>query len=140
MAYLKADLLTDGEPATKALAEEICKRVLKDRVELRVIIAPRYSSQTLGSVGKAQDLLARQVRTLRADLSAPQTAWLSTLSLPSAPQSPPSQKKPERLSHTLQVHLLLLRHHRCLLTSPHELATETLDLVSAREWSHARAT
>eukprot|EP00971_Amphidinium_carterae_P052156 1026888-Amphidinium_carterae.1 len=67
MAYLKADLLTDGEPATKALAEEIRKRVLKDGVELRVIIAPRYSSQTLGSVGKAQDLLARQVRTLRAD-------------------------------------------------------------------------
>eukprot|EP00971_Amphidinium_carterae_P236947 4702704-Amphidinium_carterae.1 len=40
MSYQKAELLTDGEPATQALAEEIRKRVLKDGVALRVIIAP----------------------------------------------------------------------------------------------------
>eukprot|EP00971_Amphidinium_carterae_P203550 4039581-Amphidinium_carterae.1 len=66
MSYMAAEILTDGEPAVIALAEAIKSKVAKYGIRLTVINAPRYSPQTLGSVGKMQDLLGRQMRVLRA--------------------------------------------------------------------------
>eukprot|EP00971_Amphidinium_carterae_P345847 6487010-Amphidinium_carterae.1 len=67
-AYLEAELLTDGEPAIKALGEQVRVRCLKQlSIRLQLIVAPRYSSQTLGSVGAMQNVCAKQLRCLRGD-------------------------------------------------------------------------
>lgn len=67
MAYQEAELRIDGEPASLVLAEEIKSRVKPSGINLTIKCAPRYSSASLGAVGKAQDMCARQVRTIKTD-------------------------------------------------------------------------
>ena len=66
-AYQKAEMRTDGEPSTLALANQIKAKSKAEGIDLTVTATPRYSSASLGAVGKAQDLCARQVRTLRTN-------------------------------------------------------------------------
>ena len=68
MAYKSAEILTDGEPSVVALAAEVIRICKSFDIVLQQKVAPRYCSATLGSVGKAQDLAARQVRATRRDL------------------------------------------------------------------------
>eukprot|EP00971_Amphidinium_carterae_P333769 6468679-Amphidinium_carterae.1 len=65
-AYLEAELLTDGEPAVKALAEEVKRNMNKHGVRLTLLVAPRFSSQTLGTVGALQGICAKQLRALKS--------------------------------------------------------------------------
>ena len=51
-----------------ALPAEVIRICKAGDIAIVQNVAPRYSSATLGSVGRMQDLSARQVRTMRADL------------------------------------------------------------------------
>ena len=59
MAYAKAVLKFDPEPALKLLADNIALRASADGIQLKVATAPRISSQSIGVVGRAQDAVAR---------------------------------------------------------------------------------
>ena len=68
MAYAKAVLKVDPEPALKLLADKIAVRASAEGVQLKVETAPRFSSQSIGAVGRAQDAVEGQIRCLRLEL------------------------------------------------------------------------
>ena len=68
MAYAKAVLKVDPEPALKLLADKIAVRASADGIQLKVGTAPRFSSQCIGAVGQAQDAVEGQIRCLRLEL------------------------------------------------------------------------
>ena len=68
MAYAKAVLKVDPEPALKLLADKIAVRASADGIRLKVETAPRFSSQSIGAVGRAQDAVEGQIRCLRLEL------------------------------------------------------------------------
>ena len=49
----------DPEPALRSLAEKIAVRASADGIQLKVEKAPRFSSQSIGAVGRAQDAVGR---------------------------------------------------------------------------------
>ena len=55
MAYARAVLKVDSEPALKLLADKIALRASADGIQLKVETAPRFSSQIIGAVGRVQD-------------------------------------------------------------------------------------
>ena len=63
-------LRTDGELAITALAALIRTRRARNGFETLVQKGPRYSSQSLGTIGAAQRLFLGQLRTLRADIES----------------------------------------------------------------------
>lgn len=52
MAYLEAELRTDGVPAIIAFGEEVKARTQKPGIRLHLTVSPQYNSQSLGVVGK----------------------------------------------------------------------------------------
>ena len=68
MAYAKAVLKVDPEPSLQLLADKIAVRASADGIQLKVQTAPRFSSQSIGAVGRAQDAVEGQIRCLRLDL------------------------------------------------------------------------
>ena len=68
MAYAKAALKVDPEPALKLLADKIAVRASADGIQLKVETALRFSSQSIGAVGRAQDAIEGQIRCLRLEL------------------------------------------------------------------------
>ena len=68
MAYAKAVLKVDPEPALKLLVDKIALRASADGSQLKVETAPRFSSQSIGAVGRAQDAVEGQIRCLRLEL------------------------------------------------------------------------
>ena len=68
MAYAKAALKVDPKPALKSLADKIAVRASADGIQLKVETAPRFSSQSIGSVERAQDAVEGQIRWLRLEL------------------------------------------------------------------------
>ena len=68
MAYAKAVLKVDPEPALRSLADKIAVRASADGIQLKVETAPRFSSQSIGAVGRAQDAVEGQIRCLRLEL------------------------------------------------------------------------
>ena len=54
MAYAKAVLKVDPDPALKLLADKIALRASADGIQLKVETTPRFS-QSIGAVGRAQD-------------------------------------------------------------------------------------
>ena len=54
--------------ALKALADKIALRACTDGTQLKVETAPRFSSQSIGAVGRAQDAVEGQIRCLRLEL------------------------------------------------------------------------
>ena len=65
MAYAKAVLKVDPEPALKLLADKIAVRASADGIQLKVETAPKFSSQSIGAVGRSQDAVEGQIRCLR---------------------------------------------------------------------------
>ena len=61
MAYAEVVLKVDPEPALKLLADKIAVRASADGIQLKVETAPRFSSQSIGAVGRAQDAVAGQI-------------------------------------------------------------------------------
>ena len=59
----------DPEPALRMLADKIAARASADGIQLKVEAAPRFSSQSIGAVGRAQIAVESQIRCLRLDLS-----------------------------------------------------------------------
>ena len=68
MAYAKAVLKVDPEPALKLLADNMALRTSADGIQLKVEAAPRFSSQSIGAVGRAQDAVEDQIRCLLPEL------------------------------------------------------------------------
>ena len=68
MASAKAVEKVDPEPALKLLANKIALRASADGIQLKVETAPRFSSQSIGAVGQAQDAVEGQTRCLRLEL------------------------------------------------------------------------
>ena len=68
MAYAKAVLRVDPEPALVSLADKIAVRASADGTQLKVEVAPRFSSQSIGAVGRAQDAVEGQIRCVRLEL------------------------------------------------------------------------
>ena len=68
MAYAKAVLKVDSEPALRASADKIALKASADGIQLQVETAPRFSSQSIGAVGRAQDAVESQIRCLRLEL------------------------------------------------------------------------
>ena len=68
MACAKAVLKVDPESVLKALADEIALRASADAIQLKVEIAPRFSSQVIGAVGRTQDAVEGHIRCLRVEL------------------------------------------------------------------------
>ena len=62
IAYEKVVLKVDPEPALKLLADKV--RACADGIQLKVETAPRFSSQSIVSVGRAQDAVEGQIRCL----------------------------------------------------------------------------
>ena len=67
MAYATAVPKVDLEPAFKLLADKIALRGSADGIQLKVETAPRFSSQSIGAVGQAQDAVEGQIRCLRLE-------------------------------------------------------------------------
>ena len=68
MVFTKAVLKVDPEPALKLLADKIAVRASAEGVQLKVETAPRFSSQSIGAVGRAQDAVEGPIRCLRLEL------------------------------------------------------------------------
>ena len=68
MSYVRARLRTDGEPAIIALAEKVKMKLLAEGMKVDVETSPRYSSKSMGAVGRAQRTLEGQVRSMKADV------------------------------------------------------------------------
>ena len=68
MAYAKAVLKVDPEPALKLLADKIAVRASADGIQLKVETAPRSSRQNIDAVGRAQDAVECQIRCLCLEL------------------------------------------------------------------------
>ena len=68
MAYAKAVLKVDPEPALRLLVDKIVVRASADGIQLKVETAPRFSSQSIGAVGRAEDAVGGQIRCLRLEL------------------------------------------------------------------------
>ena len=68
MAYANAVLKVDPEPALRSLADRIAVGAIADWIQLKVQTAPRFSSQSIGAVGRAQDAVEGQIRCLRLRL------------------------------------------------------------------------
>ena len=68
MAHAKAVLEVDPEPALRSFADKIAVRASADGIQLKVETAPRFSSQSIGAVGRAQDAVEGQIRCLRLEL------------------------------------------------------------------------
>ena len=68
MAYAKAILKVDPEPALKLLADKIAVRASADGIQPKFETAPRFSSQSIGAVERAQDAVEGQIRCVRLDL------------------------------------------------------------------------
>ena len=68
MAYARAVLKVDPEPALQLLADKIAVRASADGIQLKVVTAPRFSSQSIGAVGRAQDAVESQIHCLRLEL------------------------------------------------------------------------
>ena len=66
MAYAKAVLRVDPEPALKTLADKIALRASAEDIQLKVETAPRFSSQSIGtstrSSGRTNQVLATRTR------------------------------------------------------------------------------
>ena len=76
MGHKEAQLLTDGEPGIVWLARKIRERALKSGVRVDCRVSPRYSSASLGAVGKAQHGIQRQVRALKTDIHLRSSLWI----------------------------------------------------------------
>ena len=67
MAYAKAVLKVDPEPASRSLAEKIAVRASADGIQLKVEVAPRFSSRSICEVsskrcsGRSDSMLASRV-------------------------------------------------------------------------------
>ena len=68
MAYAKAVLKVDPEPALNVLADKIAVRASADGIQLKVETLPRFSTQRIGADGRAQDVVEGQIRCLRLEL------------------------------------------------------------------------
>ena len=68
MAYAKAVLKVHPEPALKLLADKIVVSASAGGIQLKVETAPRFSGQSIGAVGRAQDAVEGQIRCLRLEL------------------------------------------------------------------------
>ena len=68
MAYAKAVLKVDPEPALRLLEEKIAVRASADGIQPKAETAPRFSSQSIGAVGRAQDAVEGEIRCLRLSL------------------------------------------------------------------------
>ena len=68
MAHARAVLKVDPEPALRSLADKIAVRASADGIQLKVEAAPRFTCQSIGSVGRAQDAVEGQIRCLRLEL------------------------------------------------------------------------
>ena len=68
MAYATAVLKVDAELALRSLADKIVVRASADGIQLKVETAPRFSSQSIGAVGRAHDAVECQIRCLRLEL------------------------------------------------------------------------
>ena len=68
MACAKAVLKVDPEPALKLLADKIALRASADGIQLKVKTAKKFSSQSIGAVGRAPDVVEGQIRCLRLEL------------------------------------------------------------------------
>ena len=75
MAHAKAVLKVDPEPALRSLAEKIAVRASADGIQLKVETAPRFSSQSIGAAGKAQDAVEGQIRCLRLEVETRLSRW-----------------------------------------------------------------
>ena len=65
MACAKAHLKVDPDTALRSLADKIAVRASADGLQPKVEVAPRFSSQSVGAVGRAQDAVEGQIRCLR---------------------------------------------------------------------------
>ena len=70
MAYAKAVLKVDPEPALRSLADKIAVRASADGIQLKVETATSFCSQSIGAVGRAHDAVEGQIRCLRLKLEA----------------------------------------------------------------------
>ena len=68
VAYAKAVLKVDPERSLRSLADKIAVRASADGIQLKVATAPRFSSQSIGAAGRAQDAVEGQIRCLRLEL------------------------------------------------------------------------
>ena len=68
ISYAKAVLKVDPEPALRLSADMIAVRASADGIQFKVETAPRFSSQSIGAVGRAQDAVEGQIRCLRLEL------------------------------------------------------------------------
>ena len=68
MAYARAVLKVDPEPALKLLADNLALRASADGIQLKVETALRFGSQSIVAVGRAQDAVEGQIRCLRLEL------------------------------------------------------------------------
>ena len=64
MAYAKAVLKVDPEPA----ADKIALKASADGIQLKVETAPRFRSQSIGAVGRAQYAVEGHIRCFRLEL------------------------------------------------------------------------
>ena len=67
-AYATAVLTVDPAPALKTLADRIALRASADGIQPKVETAPRFSSHSIGAVGRAQDAVEGHIRCVRLEL------------------------------------------------------------------------
>ena len=65
MVYAKAVLKVDPEPSLKLLADKIALRTSADGIQLKIETTPRFSSQSIGAVGRAQHAVEFDARGSR---------------------------------------------------------------------------
>ena len=70
MAYAIAVLKVDPELASRSLADKITVRDSADGIQLKDEVPPRFSIQSIGAVGRAQDAVEGQIRCLRLELES----------------------------------------------------------------------
>ena len=68
MAYLRCKIRPDNEPALVNMTEKIVAECKTEFIQIDLEPPVRYSSQSLGSVGKFQDTHQKQIRTMRTDI------------------------------------------------------------------------
>ena len=82
MACARAVQQVDPEPALKLSADKIALRASAAGIQLKVETAARFSSQSIGAVGRAKDAVEGQNRCLRLELGAAvvgETRWMVAL-------------------------------------------------------------
>ena len=78
LGHRDVQALRDQEPALISLVDNVKAECGKIGIKVNTRDAPRYSHASLGAIGRAQQTMQKQVRTLRTDVHGRYGIWLST--------------------------------------------------------------